>query len=402
MPQHPDSPRRDARSEFLTLLEQSITGYAFSKLSLGKYRGPETDLLKVLIRRISLRNEDTLTFVYRYKTKDITKNHRVQEGLSIIPHLIGSEFQAAHLVTLTQETQLTFSKNGKSVIRGSNARTEAAPSETHDNVKERFLDPNSHYWTDIGITDAQHRLLPSMSRKWKQIDRFLEIVDRALGDAKKDDTAAAHAPVHVTDYGAGKGYLTFAIHDYLQRHRGVQPQVTGVELREDLVLLCNKAAQRHKIEGLQFVQGDIQSHSSEALDIMIALHACDTATDHAIHKGIRAGASLIVCAPCCHKEIRPQIKIPQPLQATLRYGIHLGEEAEMITDSLRALLLEANGYKTQVFEFISTEHTSKNKMLLGMKANVPPHHRESALGQIKELKAFYGIQEQCLEKLLNG
>ncbi|SIK38921.1 Uncharacterised protein [Mycobacteroides abscessus subsp. abscessus] len=132
---------------------------------------------------------------------------------------------------------------------------------------------------------------------------------------------------------------------------------------------------------------------------MIALHACDIATDYAIHMGVRAGASVILCSPCCHKQIRPQLLSPHPLRPILQHGVHLGQEAEMLTDGIRALLLEAAGYDTQIFEFISLEHTNKNKMILAVK-RATPKTAAPILAQIDEIKRFYGIQEQCLETLL--
>nr|MBA3479130.1 SAM-dependent methyltransferase [Lautropia sp.] len=222
--------------------------------------------------------------------------------------------------------------------------------------------------------------------------------------------------LRLVDFGAGKGYLTFALHDYLQAMPDVTVQTTGIELRGELVKSCNDTVAALDIEGLAFRQGDIGSYrggtggsngdggsggtSGEAsFDVMIALHACDTATDDAIHQGIRAGAAIIMCAPCCHKQLRPQLLSPHPLRPILQHGIHLGQEAEMLTDGLRALLLDASGYDTQVFEFISLEHTSKNKMILAVKRSVP---REAGpvLAQIGEIKAFYGIREQRLESLL--
>jgi hypothetical protein len=177
-------------------------------------------------------------------------------------------------------------------------------------------------------------------------------------------------------------------------------QVTGVELREDLVRLCNRAVQRLGLDGLAFEQGNVRTHAAGPIDVMIALHACDTATDHAIHRGIRSGASVIMCSPCCHKQLRPQMHSPRLLQPMLQHGIHLGQEAEMVTDSLRALLLEAQGYETQVFEFVSLEHTSKNKMILAVRRSAPAP-RDELLRQIHDIKAFYGIREHCLETLLN-
>jgi hypothetical protein len=135
---------------------------------------------------------------------------------------------------------------------------------------------------------------------------------------------------------------------------------------------------------------------------MIALHACDTATDYAIHYGIRAGASIIMCSPCCHKQLRPQMQSPEVMQPMLQYGVHMGQQAEMVTDSLRALLLQANGYITKVFEFVSLEHTNKNKMILAVKQHSNNVEREKCMAQLAEIKAFYGVEEHCLEQLLLG
>ena len=150
---------------------------------------------------------------------------------------------------------------------------------------------------------------------------------------------------------------------------------------------------------MRLVQGDVRDGYSGPIDVMIALHACDTATDHAIHLGLRGGADIILCSPCCHKQIRPQLLSPHPLRPILQHGVHLGQEAEMLTDGLRALLLEAAGYDTQIFEFVSLEHTSKNKMILAVRRALP-RPADAVLAQIAEIKAFYGIREHCLETLL--
>jgi hypothetical protein len=168
-----------------------------------------------------------------------------------------------------------------------------------------------------------------------------------------------------------------------------------------MVRLCNQAIAKLGIDGLRIEEGDVRSYQPAALNVMIALHACDVATDYAIHLGIRAGADIIMCSPCCHKQIRPQLLSPHPLRPILQHGVHLGQEAEMLTDGLRALLLDASGYDTQVFEFISLEHTNKNKMILAVKRAQPKPPGE-VLAQIAEIKQFYGIREQCLETLLKA
>jgi hypothetical protein len=155
---------------------------------------------------------------------------------------------------------------------------------------------------------------------------------------------------------------------------------------------------------LHFATGDVRSFAARPIDIMIALHACDTATDVAMHRGVQAGAAIILCSPCCHKELRPQMKAPPLLQPMLRHGIHMAEQAEMLTDTLRALLLQASGYDAQVFEFISPEHTSKNKMVLAVRRAhpLPESQRRSLLAQVQALKAHYGVERQALESLLAG
>jgi len=181
----------------------------------------------------------------------------------------------------------------------------------------------------------------------------------------------------------------------------VRACVTGVEARTQLVELCNEVARRAGFEGLRFKTGMVEDVEVGRADVLIALHACDTATDDAIYKGVAAGASVIVTAPCCHKELRPQIESPAALRGLLRHGIILEREAEGLTDSLRALLLEAAGYAVKVFEFVSTEHTRKNTMIAAtLRAPEADSERGRALREYRELKEFYRIREQRLERLL--
>ncbi|HIJ91720.1 MAG: SAM-dependent methyltransferase [Desulfobulbaceae bacterium] len=392
--------REESRNQielFLRLLGASLAGNSFVKLVLGKYRGPEAGLNRLHVRQLTLRGQECLSFLYRYQTKDVTKNLPTAAALATIRQLLSTAFNNAHLQTLTEDIQLAVNKKGRYRLqRGKAAAVSVAPKE-HDREKERFLDLGNPFLVELGVTNGQHQLIPSMSRKWKQINKFIEVIDHAFTASALNEKST----VQVVDFGSGKGYLTFAMEDYLRTSLGVKARVTGVELREDLVELCTKAARKLNIDGLSFAQGDIRSYSPGTIDIMIALHACDVATDYAIHLGIRSGAAIIMCAPCCHKQIRPQMRSPQLLRPMLKHGIHLGQEAEMVTDSLRALLLEASGYQTQIFEFVALEHTSKNKMILAVKGESPVKGAE-LLAQIREIKDFYGIREHCLESLLQA
>jgi SAM-dependent methyltransferase len=272
-----------------------------------------------------------------------------------------------------------------------------ASAPAHNREKHRLIGLDRPFLHELGVTDARGQLVPAMSRKYKQINKFIEVLAAAID---RSPLAQATA-LNVVDFGSGKGYLTFAVHDWLRHSRRVQAQVTGVELRDELVQLCQGVIDRLGLQGMGYEQGDVRQYHPQALNVMIALHACDVATDYAIHLGIRAGAEIILCSPCCHKEVRPQLLSPHPLRPLLKHGIHQAQEAEMLTDGLRALLLEAAGYDTQVFEFISLEHTNKNKMILAIKRAAPEASAE-VLAQIHDLKAFYGIQAQCLETLLRA
>jgi len=391
-------PAPDHHAQFLSLLDTSLSQNSFIKLVLAKYVGAEVELQRIVIKLTTIKEQPHLSFVYRYKTRDITKNFLLAEGVEVIAGLLPDAFKNAHLLSLNDEVQLEYSKKGKSTLFKSKAQQEReAPSVEHDREKKRYLELTRPFLTDLGVTNKQHELIPAMSRKWKQINKFIEVFSHALSSSP----LALDQPIKVADFGSGKGYLTFAIHDYLRNTLQAEGNVTGVELREDMVTLCNTAAERLEHPGLIFEHGDVRSVAPSALDVMIALHACDIATDYAIHMGIRSGASIIMCSPCCHKQIRLQIQSPTLLRPMLQYGLHMGQQAEMVTDSLRALLLEACGYETKVFEFISLEHTNKNKMILAVK-RAEPLKQPELLAKIQELKTFYGIQEHCLETLLQA
>jgi len=218
------------------------------------------------------------------------------------------------------------------------------------------------------------------------------------------DELPQNKSLHIADMGSGKGYLTFALYDYLVNHLQRDTTMTGVEFRKDLVDLCNQIAVKSGFKNLQFVEGSIEAFDCTGINMLIALHACDTATDDAIYKGIQAHADLIVVAPCCHKQIRREMeqgKKPHELDFILRHGIYLEREAEMITDSMRALFLEYAGYKTKVFEFISEAHTPKNVMIVAQKVQEASEQRQQeALSKIRAAKTFFGIHKHYLETLM--
>ncbi len=405
----------DARRRFLQLLQEASAQDPSFKLVLAHYQmgqggqggAPDiealgTNPLRLIARPVQLRGQPHLSVVLRYPTRDITQNWPMAEALAKVEAWLAAGcFRNAHLHRGAHEWQYAVSKKGKATLRGGQHQASEAPEATateagaHNRDKHRLIALDRPFLRELGVTDAQGQLVPAMSRKYKQINKFIEVFAAALsrsGLAERPD-------LHVVDFGSGKGYLTFAIHDGLQAQGGT-PQVTGVELRDELVALCQGVIQRLQLQGMGYEQGDVRHYHPARLDVMIALHACDTATDHAIHLGVRAGADIILCSPCCHKEVRPQLLSPHPLQPILQHGIHAGQQAEMLTDGLRAMLLDAAGYDTQVFEFISLEHTNKNKMILAVKRKQASTPAAEVLRQVADIKAFYGIRQQCLEQLL--
>ncbi|WP_287908243.1 SAM-dependent methyltransferase [Acinetobacter sp.] len=384
--------------QFLAAFQQAIETQRFDRMILSQYKGELEQLEKMTLRVISLQGEPVLSCLYRYKTQDVTKNYPMDAALTQVEALLACCKQA-NLMTMDEELQLK--KNKKKVMltvskrSPSTAKTQNTEQQGHDRAKHRYVDQDSYFLQPLGITDTKAQLIPSMARKWKQINKFVEIFSGALNQIQTQDQA-----LRVVDFGSGKGYLTFALYDYMAKH-GNTPFVTGVELNPKMVEFCQSVAERSEFTQLDFFQGDVRTYAPERLDVMIALHACDVATDFAIHTGIRLNAQMIMCAPCCHKELRPQLKAPQVLAPMLQFGIHAGQQAEMLTDTIRALLLKAYGYETKVFEFVALEHTSKNKMILATKRQDYQQPDAAVLAQIQALKEMYGIQKHSLELLLN-
>jgi len=396
-PDPESQPEMTETETFYSELTSSLRDGSFIELLLTKYRGRTPGLQKILIRTVTVKRQPHLSFVYRYETQDITKNFPIVDGLESIPGLLGSDFRAGHLFTATQDLQLEFSKKGKTKLGRSKPSREPASASglAHDRKKRRYVEQTRPYLQALGVTDGEYRVVPAMARKWRQINKFVEIFEHAL----ESSDLAGRDRVQVLDFGSGKGYLTFAVYDYLKSVLEIEANVTGVELREGLVELCTDLADKLGMDGLRFRIGDVRSSPPEPMNALIALHACDTATDLALHLGIRSGAGIVMCSPCCHKEIRRQIESPEILHPMLKFGVHMGQEADMVTDAIRALVLEAHGYRVRILEFVSLEHTSKNKMILAVRGE-SSEPRQAAWQEIDQLKAFYGIEHQMLETLL--
>ncbi|MFK7903569.1 MAG: SAM-dependent methyltransferase [Chitinophagales bacterium] len=385
--------------QILTTTLQSLQNNTFAKLSLGNYKGAEPNLKNIRIKRTIIKRTDKLSFTYRFKTKDMVKNYDFEEGLKLVEEMVKMEgFRVMTLFTVDFDLQLVGNKKGKWGLRKQKATTTELPSLQHDRQKNRKIEAaNKPYLQALRITDASGKVYKTTQNKYRQINHYIEILSSLLKELPE------HEQLNVVDMGAGKGYLTFALYDYLNQVLKKKAKVTGVEYRKDLVDLCNGIAADVGFDGLQFEEGTIVEYQNEAIDVLIALHACDTATDDAIAKGIRGNADLIVVAPCCHKQIRREMdkhKVKNELDFLTQHGIFLERQAEMVTDGIRALVLNYFGYSTKVFEFISDAHTPKNVLVVGVKKQNWKGDKEQILKKIAESKAFFGIGYHHLERVM--
>jgi tRNA/tmRNA/rRNA uracil-C5-methylase (TrmA/RlmC/RlmD family) len=390
--------------QFTSALEKSLNAQTFVKISLGNYKGMEEALKQILVRKVVIKREDKLAFTFRYKTRDVVKNFPLKEGVNLISEYLLTGFKIGTLFTIEKDLIFEELNNGKIVLRETQPSTKEIPTASHDNEKLRLIKPDSKsYLTELKITDVDGNVFKNAQDKFKQINHYIEILSSLIKELPEGTIKK------VVDMGSGKGYLTFALYDYLHSVLKLESEIIGVEYRQDLVDLCNEVAEKSSFNKLNFIQGTIEDYNADDVNLLIALHACDTATDDAIFKGIKANAELIVVAPCCHKQIRREIeknKAKNDVSFLTKYGIFLERQAEMVTDGIRALILEYFGYKTKVFEFISDAHTPKNVLVVGvkkaesLKTKAEIDRQSEILEKIKASKEYFGIGYHHLERLL--
>ncbi len=391
----------DHYSSFIDQLHASLQAEDFIKLSLGNYKGQEAGLKNIYVKLVLIKRARMLSFTFRYQTRDITKNYSIDEGLLEIKQWLRKDaFHAATLFTVLANVSCQLGKKADWFVKKDKPTAKSTASLAHDTQKDRKLQHgNKRYLQELRLTDAEGKVFKNAQDKWKQINHYIELLSSMLSELP------AQEKLQVVDMGAGKGYLTFALYDYLRNVLDRDLSVVGVEYRADLVDLCNDIAKKSTFDGLSFVQGTIADYQpTAALNVLIALHACDTATDDAIAKGIAHGADLIVVAPCCHKQVRREMekgKATNALDFLLQHGIFLERQAEMLTDGFRALIMEYFGYQTKVFQFVSDAHTPKNVLVVGVKKRVNAARQAEIKAKIEQSKAYFGIGYHHLERLLD-
>ncbi|MDQ3019571.1 MAG: SAM-dependent methyltransferase [Bacteroidota bacterium] len=382
------------KQKFIQHLNESIVDNSFIKITLGKYRGGDKEFENVFITRIETKDGEKISFKFRYKTKDIVKNYDPCKGIKLAEEIIGKDFFSATLFTTGNDFTLDYSKKRVPQLHTKKPTHTSSEISQHNRVKPRFVNQDAKYFKSLGITTSDGKVKADMYDKFRQVDKFIEIVDslyRSSGLKEKEE-------IKIIDMGSGKSYITFAMYDYFSNQTGKKVNVKGIEQREDLVKLCNRISGDCRFNGLKFELGTIESSKEEKPDIVVALHACDTATDDAIIKGLKSEAAIIVLAPCCQKYLRKKIRSPEIMKGIYKHGIHEERLSVMLTDGLRALVMEHFGYDTKVFEFISSEHTAKNTMITAVKKDTPLKRSDEKLNEINIIKKEFQIEDFYLDK----
>ncbi|MEI2722766.1 MAG: SAM-dependent methyltransferase [Verrucomicrobiota bacterium] len=405
-------------------LTESLTKGTFARLVLSAPVASGDTPQKILGRFIMLKGVPHLSLTLRQTTRDVTKNLPIAEGATWLREQLARQFHSALLCTTARDWQFISNAAGEARLIDHQPSAKKTPAREHDQRHAGILDDSARDWLQgLDVLDVAGKVRVSMADKHRQINHYLEILSHLAkecgwmgapraeaGKQKAEDgeqksafgpppSALRLPPLVLADMGCGKGYLTFGTWHLFRRVLKQPVQVIGVETRADLVATTNKLAQQIGADGLAFVAGTIDSAQLPRVDALIALHACNTATDDALRRGIELGAKLIVMAPCCHKELRPQLGKPAPFAPVLRHGVMEERMAEWVTDGLRALFLEWAGYRTKIMEFVAGEHTPKNLMIAAVRERdgfTDPAARQ----RIEELKTFFGVEKHALDPLL--
>ncbi len=384
-------------TEFVRLLVKSISKKTFQQARLYNKRNKAYAISQLRARPVKIKEGYKISVISRTDTQDFTKNYTEEEFIEHVKEQLTEHFFIAEFLTNQYKYFLTIYPNGKSKLRHKVSDQKTSLSLEHNAIKNRFIKAeNNEYLRLLNITGANYTVKNKSQDKFKQINKYVEIIHDILKKKNLEDGAK------IVDMGSGKGYLTFALYDYFQTYRKQTPLITGIEMRPELVNQCNEIAQKCGYDMLRFKCKMIQEVEDDAIDMLIALHACDTATDDAIFKGIKANAKIILCAPCCHKQVRKRMNPTNIMAKISEHGILKERQAEILTDTIRAMILEAHGYKTRVFEFISTSHTPKNVLIVGLQEESRKEPDLNKMKEIQTLKDMWGISFHYLERLVQN
>ena len=388
--------------EELKILLQKILNKDLQQIILSNSRHPE-QTQKVKIRPVLIREELLFQETAYRGTQAFHENFTAEQLTDRICTALQEQFRQGEFSAKTLQATALVSKKGKLTLKVKNSgkapRTAASEEEelqalAHNRTKHYILEEGKpvDFLVGLGVQPPDGRVTRARFDKFRQINRYLEFIEDVIDELPKDRT------IRIIDFGCGKSYLTFAMYYYLHelQHRDIQ--VTGLDLKTDVIRHCNELAEKLGYDRLKFERGDISTYEgTDVADMVVTLHACDLATDYALDKAVKWGARVILAVPCCQHELNRQIKC-DPLKPVLKYGIIKERVAALLTDALRANLLEQQGYETQILEFIDMEHTPKNLLIRAVKKNGMRPKKSADIGTVEELLHV----APTLEKLLNN
>ena len=338
------------------------------------------------------------------KTQAFHRNMNAEEAKAYLTEQLSGVFKQAEVLSELGSATVLISKKGTTTVKvrkHAPAKIQAAKAEAQNrealleklqhNRQKHYVIPEGHavpFLVDLGVQTQDGKIVKSRYDKFRQINRFLEFIEDILPKLDKTENV-------IIDFGCGKSYLTFAMYYYLHEMKGYPIRIIGLDLKKDVISHCGKLAEHYGYDKLQFYHGDIASYEGvDHVDMVVTLHACDTATDYALEKAVRWGAKVILSVPCCQHELNKQIK-NDLLEPVLHYGLIKERMAALYTDALRAELLEQQGYRTQILEFIDMEHTPKNILLRAVYDGKPKHNEK----EIREILDFLQVRPTLYELL---
>ena len=369
----------------------------FVRLTLkGQSQDAGMSWRQIIVRPVLIKNERYLQFSYFSQKQDITKNYRGSQASQKLDEILALPFNTIVVQSTMEDLRVQITPKGNVILHRDKA-TQAGrePQLAHDLSKKLLLpaDKPDSFLQATGIMDVQGRVRPSMQGKFSQINEFLKLLEHT-GELERFDTT----PVHILDCGCGSAYLAFAAYHYLNNVRGIPAHLTGIDTNATLIQKDNRQSEELGFSHACFQKSTIIDYvPQESPDIVLALHACDTATDEAIYQGIVCESRLIMCAPCCHHHLHGQLRPVKPFTPVFQDGILKQRLSDILTDAFRALVLRIMGYKTDVVEFVSPEHTDKNLMIRAVRRS--QWNKARYMQEYLDLKKYWGVTPY-LETLL--
>ena len=340
---------------------------------------------KIIVRQILIKEEVYFQFEKYTDTQVFHENVKVKEAIALV-HEFMELFRQCDALTMQNQYAIKRSKKDKVFVNKKKVET-AVESKQHNRKKKYILAEGTYIEPlyDLGIFTKEGKVVASMYDKYKQINRFIEMID--------DSIEANTKFLRIIDFGCGKSYLTFILYYYLVEIKKIKVEMIGLDLKKDVINKCNFIAQKYHYDGLHFEVGDINGYTcNQSIDMVISLHACDTATDYALFNAIRWNAKMIFCVPCCQHELNQQMQ-STVLPITTNYGLLKERMASLLTDQIRANLLQSESYKVQVLEFIDISHSPKNILLRAIKSNsISEAKKGKAVQEVEEAMKLFHLQ----------